>query len=51
MIVIAVGIVVWGYGLKADDGNLRLIGMGLLAAALILRFAKRFARKPPDAVE
>jgi hypothetical protein len=36
-----VGLAVWGYGVKADDAQLRLIGIGLLAASLILRFFKR----------
>jgi hypothetical protein len=47
LLVTAMAIMVWGYGLKVDDANIRLVGMGLLAAALILRFAKRFIRKPP----
>ena len=34
------GILVWGMGLRLDNSSLRLIGIGLLAAALLLRFAK-----------
>jgi Flp pilus assembly protein TadB len=51
MVVIALGIIVWGYGVKVDDANLRVIGMGLLAAALVLRWVRRFMRKPPEAQE
>ncbi|MBA3890367.1 MAG: hypothetical protein H0X64_07545 [Gemmatimonadaceae bacterium] len=42
--LLVMGIVVWGYGVRAGDTQLRLIGIGLLAASLILRF---FKRRPP----
>jgi hypothetical protein len=47
LLVSGMAIAIWGYGLKVDDANYRLIGMVLLAAALILRFAKRFIKRPP----
>ncbi len=34
------GILVWGMGLRLDISSLRMIGIGLMATALILRFAK-----------
>ena len=49
LLVAALAIVIWGYGLKVDDANYRIVGMALLAAALILRFAKRFIRRVPPA--
>lgn len=36
--LMVMGILVWGYGVRADDTQLRMIGIGLLAASLILRF-------------
>lgn len=43
--LLVVGLLVWGYGVRADDSRLRLIGIGILAVALILRFFRR--RTPP----
>jgi hypothetical protein len=37
----AIGLILWGYGYRVDDARLRLIGIGFLAAAAILRFVKR----------
>jgi hypothetical protein len=34
------GIVVWGLGARTDNALLRETGIGLLAVALLLRFAK-----------
>ena len=34
------GIVVWGLGARIDNALLRWTGIGLLALALLLRFAK-----------
>jgi len=34
------GIVVWGLGARTDNAMLRWTGIGLLALALLLRFAK-----------
>ena len=35
------GILIWGYGQRIDDPNLRLAGMGVLAVALLLRFVPK----------
>ena len=32
-----VGVVVWGYGARVDDANIRLAAIGILAVALLLR--------------
>jgi hypothetical protein len=34
----AMGVVVWGYGYRVDDPNVRLAGIALLAISLLLRF-------------
>lgn len=34
-----VGVLVWGYGIQAQNPDVRLVGIGLLAASLVLRFA------------
>lgn len=43
--LLVIGLVVWGYGARVDDSRLRMIGIGILAVALILRFFRR--RTPP----
>jgi hypothetical protein len=38
-----IGIIVWGYAVFVDDARLRLVGIVVLAASLILRLIpKRF---------
>lgn len=34
------GVVVWGLGARMDNALLRYVGIGLLAMAFLLRFAK-----------
>ncbi|NUO38190.1 MAG: hypothetical protein HOQ17_06300 [Gemmatimonadaceae bacterium] len=36
-----VGVVVWGYGARVDDANIRLAAIGILAVALLLRFVPK----------
>lgn len=43
--LLVVGLAVWGYGARVDDGQLRLIGIALLALSLVLRF---FRPRTPD---
>ena len=38
MILGIIGVVVWGYGARVDDANIRLAAIGILAVALLLRF-------------
>ena len=44
----AIGIVVWGYGLLRDEANVRLAGIIVLAASLLLRFAPKALRDGTD---
>jgi hypothetical protein len=39
-----IGLIVWAYGVRADDRRLRWIGIVFFAAATLLRFVKRFRR-------
>ncbi len=40
----AMGLVVWGYGVRVDDRRLQWIGIAFFAAGTALRFFKR----PPE---
>ncbi len=44
--VAAVGIFIWGYGVRVDDAAFRWAGIGILAAAVLLRFVP--FRRDPD---
>jgi hypothetical protein len=46
--LLTIGLIVWVYGLRADDPTLRWIGIGFFAVATALRFAKRWTGRPPD---
>lgn len=37
-VLLVAGVVVWGYGYRVDDPNVRLAAIGILAFALLLRF-------------
>ena len=41
LILTAIGLVVWGYGVRVDDHRLEWIGIAFFAAATALRFVKR----------
>jgi len=43
------GIILFGYGIRADDPRLRWAGIGFLAAAAILRFVGRKRRDDQSA--
>ena len=45
--LLVIGIVVWGYGQRSENGRLQLIGIVFFAAATALRFVKR--GEPPPA--
>ena len=36
--LIAVGLLIWGYGYRADDSNIRLGGMAILVVVLLMRW-------------
>jgi hypothetical protein len=40
-VLAAIGVAVWGYGYRADLPRTRLVGIVILAVALLLRFAPR----------
>ena len=50
-----IGVAVWGYAVKYDDPQLRVVGMVLLALSLAMRFLRRFVRdqnpQTPDSPE
>lgn len=35
------GVIVWGYGYRVDDANVRLAAIGILAVSLLLRFVPK----------
>ena len=39
--LLLIGVVVWGYGQRVDDGRLTWVGVFFFAASTVLRFAKR----------
>ena len=41
ILLMGIGIVVWGYGNATDQPRVMYAGMGLLAIALLLRFVPR----------
>jgi len=43
--LLVIGLVVWGYGQRIDDGRLRVIGIVVFAIATALRFLKK---RDPD---
>ena len=48
MVLTAIGIVVWGYGNATSQPRFLYAGMGILAVALLLRFApKRWFDQTP----
>jgi hypothetical protein len=39
--LLVVGLAVWGYGERIDDGRLRVVGIVLFAVATVLRLLKK----------
>lgn len=48
LVLLAAGVAIWGYGQRADSPELRLAGIGVLAAALLLRFVPSRLIDPHD---
>jgi hypothetical protein len=48
LVLAGIGVVVWGYGLVRDEPNVRIAGIIMLAASLILRFAPKGLRDGPQ---
>ncbi|GEM_PF-2362845 len=45
LLFVIAAILVFGYGVRSNDSNVRWVAIGLLAAAFLLRFAVRFVSK------
>jgi hypothetical protein len=43
-----IGLIIFGYGVRADDVTIRYIGVGFVAAAWLLRFTRK--KGPPPEV-
>jgi len=41
LVLIGIGVVIWGYGNAKDEPRFMYAGMGVLLVALLLRFAPR----------
>jgi len=48
IVILALGLIVWGYGANVDDPQVRWIGIGMLALSLILRFFRPRQSRGPD---
>jgi hypothetical protein len=40
-VLTAIGVVVWGWGYRVDDPNIRLAAIGILAVAVLFRFVPK----------
>ena len=45
LVLLLIGLILWGYGQRIDNPMLRWFGIGFFAAATVMRFAKR---RTPD---
>lgn len=45
LVLAAIGLAVWGYGVRVDDPRREWIGIAFFAAATVLRF---FKKRPDD---
>jgi hypothetical protein len=41
LVLMAIGVLVWGYGQRAELPQVRIAGMAILAVALLLRFVPK----------
>jgi chromate transport protein ChrA len=41
IVITLIGVAVWGYGQRMEQPQVRIVGMVILAIALLLRFAPR----------
>ena len=48
IVLAVIGVLVWGYGIARDDANVRIVGIGILALTLVLRFAPRRIQRDND---
>jgi hypothetical protein len=40
-VLLAIGVITWGYGYRVDDPKVRLSAIGILVVALLLRFVPK----------
>ena len=48
LVLLLIGVIVWGYGQRIDDNRLTWIGLAFFAVATILRFFKPKDRETPE---
>ena len=50
LVLTAIAVLIWGYGYRADQPQIRLVAIALLAVSLLLRFApaRWFGDDPPQ---
>ena len=48
LVLLLMGVIVWGYGQRVEDSRLTWIGVAFFAAATALRFLKRKTEDPPE---
>lgn len=39
--LVVIGLIVWGWGARVDDARVMWVGIGVFAAATLLRFLKK----------
>jgi hypothetical protein len=47
LVLVGIGLLVWGYGNATSQPRLMYAGMGVIFIALLLRFAQRWLNGPP----
>lgn len=47
LLLVGIGLLVWGYGNSTSQPGLMYAGMGIIFVALLLRFARRWFDGPP----
>lgn len=48
IVLLVVGLLVWGWGYRYDDADVRLVAIGILVVAVLLRFAQKRRQAPLD---
>ena len=48
VVLLVIGMIVWGYGQRSENTTLQFTGLGFFAAATALRFFKKKPPEPPE---
>ena len=48
VILLVIGMIVWGYGQRSENTALQFTGLGFFAVATALRFLKKKPPEPPE---